>query len=342
MNYCGSYRKLLGNAASAMMAAIEIYNKPMFDYRNECVVILLLNAWELLLKAVLSKNKKSVYYPKKRNKPYRTLSWQDAFNRAQRFFPVDMAPLPIKKNLDLIGTYRDNTVHFYNAKDFGIILYSLSQTCIKNFRDLMSKVFGVYLEDEINWQLLPIGVRPPIDLVTYLSKSRSIEGGSKAVKQFIAELAEATSELQNHKEDTQRLLTIFNVKLESIKKIGDSDIVIGVDKSDANTGPLAIVRTQDPNVTHPLRQKDILENIKYLHGVKFSQPVFQAIAWKYGLKEDPQYCWIAREKVLISYSRDILTFIKRLNKQEIDSAKYDYTTFLKRRRSKKKLEQVQS
>lgn len=28
VNYCGSYRRLLGNAKSAMVGAIEIYNKP--------------------------------------------------------------------------------------------------------------------------------------------------------------------------------------------------------------------------------------------------------------------------------------------------------------------------
>jgi len=65
MNYRGSYRKLLGNAKAAMMAAIEIYNKPAFRYPDECVVILLLNAWELILKAALSKNGKSIFYPKR-------------------------------------------------------------------------------------------------------------------------------------------------------------------------------------------------------------------------------------------------------------------------------------
>ena len=55
MNYRGSYKKLLGNSRAALVAAIEIYNKPMFEYRDECTVILLLNAWELLTKAILSK-----------------------------------------------------------------------------------------------------------------------------------------------------------------------------------------------------------------------------------------------------------------------------------------------
>ena len=319
-----------------MMAAIEIYNKPMFDYRDECVVILLLNAWELLLKAILSKNKKSVYYPKKRNRPYRTLSWQDAFTKAQRHFPDELSPLPIKKNLDLLGTYRDNTVHFYNAKDFGIVIYALSQTCIKNFRDLMSSVFEIYLEDQINFQLLPLGVRPPVDLVTYITKHGKSDEKSRAVKQFFAELAGATSELQNSKEDTARLLTIFSVKLESVKKIGDADIAIGVEKSDIDEGPLAIVRTQDPNVTHPLRRKDLVEIIEYLHDIPFTTYVFDAIAWKYDFKKDPRYCWIAHEGILVRYSRDIITFLKRLSRQEISFSINDYKEFMKEKRKNKK------
>lgn len=38
-------------AVSAATAAIEIYNKPIFAYREESFAILMLNAWELLLKA---------------------------------------------------------------------------------------------------------------------------------------------------------------------------------------------------------------------------------------------------------------------------------------------------
>jgi hypothetical protein len=40
-------------AESALLAAIELYNKPDFRYREEAFTILALNAWELLLKAKL-------------------------------------------------------------------------------------------------------------------------------------------------------------------------------------------------------------------------------------------------------------------------------------------------
>src|SRR5688572_22226725 len=82
MNYRGSYRRLLGNSVSAMLAAIEIYNKPRFPYRDEVVVVLLINAWELMLKALVSKSGNSIYYPKRRQEPYKTLSLDDALRKA--------------------------------------------------------------------------------------------------------------------------------------------------------------------------------------------------------------------------------------------------------------------
>jgi len=44
-------KELLDRAISAMVAAIEIYNKPGFPYRTESFAILAINGWELLLKA---------------------------------------------------------------------------------------------------------------------------------------------------------------------------------------------------------------------------------------------------------------------------------------------------
>ncbi len=44
-------KELLDRAVAAMVAAIDVYNKPDFPYRAESFTILALNAWELLLKA---------------------------------------------------------------------------------------------------------------------------------------------------------------------------------------------------------------------------------------------------------------------------------------------------
>ena len=55
-------RTLAGKSIDAMLAAIEIYNKPNFAYREESYAILAINSWELMLKArilQLSKNRMS-------------------------------------------------------------------------------------------------------------------------------------------------------------------------------------------------------------------------------------------------------------------------------------------
>lgn len=330
MNYRGSYRRLLGNAKAAMMAAIEIYNKPAFYYRDECVVILLINAWELILKAALSKNGKSIFYTKKRKQPYRTLSWQDALMKSRNLFPKNIDHLPVQKNLELLGTYRDNAVHFYNASDFGVVVYALAQTCIKNFRDFLEGVFDHRLEEQITWQLLPLGIQPPVDVVSYISgKGKSGAHDSPAVTQFLAQLAAAADEVEQAGADRGRLMTIFSVKLESVKKIGDADVVVGVEKAEGTSGPLVIVKTQDPNVTHPLRQKEVVDKIGALHGKRFTSYVFQAIAWKHRMKDNPQYCWKAREGVLTRYSNEVVAFIKMLTAADVDAALTDYRNHLR-------------
>ena len=143
MNYSGSYRRLFGNAVSALLAAIEIFNKPKFEYRKECFVILLMNAWELLLKAILSKARESIYYRKKRNSSYRTLSWQDAFSRieSKKLFPATIDVYPLRRNLEALNGYRNNAIHFYNEQGFEVLIVSLAQSSIMR---LMHGVLGCF------------------------------------------------------------------------------------------------------------------------------------------------------------------------------------------------------
>jgi hypothetical protein len=144
------------------------------------------------------------------------------------------------------------------------------------------------------------------------------------VQQFLAHLARTTDEVTKAGADGGRLLTIFTVKLESVKKVGDADVIVGVKKGTGTDGPLAVVKTQDPNITHPLRQTEIVGKIRMLHGKPFTSHTFQALAWEYGLKTNSQYCWIAREGVLTRYSNDAMVFIKSLSPADVDSALSSY------------------
>lgn len=330
-----------------MIAAIEIYNKPQIQYRDKCFVILLLNAWELFVKALLSKNQRSIYYPKKRRQPYRTLSISDALQKCQDLIPSDIGYVPVSQNIELVNTYRDNAIHFYNKKDFGVIVYALAQTSIVNYRDLMYTCFGLDLADEISVRLLPLGINSPLDPIEFMKNPADSKGRiSPAIAQFIIELTRATDLVEQAGADTGRLLTIFNIKLESMKKIAKSDFMAGivgaVGSGDYIEEPLVVEKRMDPNVTHPLRQKDIAPSrghgaaVADLHGISLTPYVFQAIAWKFDLKTNPHYCWISDDKALTKYSRDVIPFLKRLSQQEVMDAIQEYRAWLQERRRSRK------
>ena len=47
---------LVKNSIAAYFAAVEIHNKPNIPYRYETVTLLMMNAWELALKAYIRKH----------------------------------------------------------------------------------------------------------------------------------------------------------------------------------------------------------------------------------------------------------------------------------------------
>jgi hypothetical protein len=339
MNYFGSYRNLLQNAQAAMLAAIEIYNKPRFEYRDECFSILLINAWELILKALLSKHRKSIYYQKRRGEAYKTLSWQDAFARVEKFGLMNLPVLPVRRNLEMLNTYRNNAVHFYNAKNFGTIIYSLAQTSIVNFRDLMAEAFGVHIEEEITWSLMPLGLHCPVDPITYMGDDFLRKTAASApVNQFLTELASALKEVESQGSDTGRLMTVFRVKLESVKKVEHADVVAGVQARSGGqgNGPLVIEKRFDPNDPNWVRRKKILEDISELHGRQFTSHTFEAVIWHNKIKENPRLCWISEEGVLTKYSREVIAIIRRFSKKQVDDAISTYNEHMRERSRRKK------
>ena len=77
----------------SFLLSIEVFNKPTIDYRLEGCVFFLCNAWELMLKAKLLKDGKSIYYPKSS----RTLSLSDCANKL-----MTNKKDPIRINLEII------------------------------------------------------------------------------------------------------------------------------------------------------------------------------------------------------------------------------------------------
>ncbi len=337
MNLRGSYKALRNNSKAAILAAIEIYNKPQISYRDECFSILLLNAWELLLKAIISKNKQHIYYPKERGVPHRTFALRDAIFKARRFFPDSIPYEPVAENIRILETYRNNSIHFYNKPGFGVMIYGLAQTCIVNYKDLMLSIFNVDISNEMTLNLLPLSFTSRPDPIEFIRKVETSPPTSRAVVQFIREVSRTAQELEARKFDTYRFLTVFKVNFQSVKKITQADIVTGVRTSVTDEDVLVVERRVDPNISHPLRRKDILEKVgSVVNGAKFTAHTFQAIVWKYDIKNKPNLFWHSDAVGSTQYSNDLIPFIKRFAKGEIETAALEFSLHNQKQRKEKK------
>ncbi len=157
-----------------MVAAIEIYNKPGFPYRNESFTILAINAWELLLKAkwldLHGNKKRSLYIYERRLTPSGKRSTKKYIKRTRSNTPFTYElgylakQLVIKKvldpsasqNIEIMLEFRDCATHFYNeAPAFYTRLYEIGAACVKNFVNAVSEWFQRDVT-EFNLHLMPL------------------------------------------------------------------------------------------------------------------------------------------------------------------------------------------
>jgi hypothetical protein len=159
---------MLDKSISAMLAAIEIYNKPIFEYREEAYSILAVNAWELLLKARIlqidnnkisaivdhekrqlgnGKLSKKLYKKKNRTGNDTSIGLFRAYDRLTNDY-ADTINVVVRKNLEALTEIRDNAVHFLN-KDFDLRkkVHEVGTASLKNYVNIIRQWFGISLSD---------------------------------------------------------------------------------------------------------------------------------------------------------------------------------------------------
>jgi hypothetical protein len=199
-------RSLLDKSLDAMLAAIEIYNKPRFPYRDEAFSVLAINAWELLLKArllQLGNNKLGVIIAKEqRRNADGSLSTQRYIkrNRSGNAMSIGMfkaldrigtdfgetIPDAVRDNLDAMCEIRDNSVHFMNdAPDTEIRVNEIGSATAKNYLNLSRQWFGVDFA-QYNLSLLPLAFMRGFRTASGISVSKEEERFVKFVTELSA------------------------------------------------------------------------------------------------------------------------------------------------------------
>jgi hypothetical protein len=173
--------KLLDKSVASVMSAIEIYNKPDFSYREEVFSILLVNAWELLLKAKVLKDNKnktsSIQVPLKikTKTGFPVKRFYPKLNRSKNPMTLDLfklveilsLPKVVKDNLEAIVEIRDNSIHFYNKdKYLSKRIQEICTASLKSYLELVSSWFG-YDMSKYNFYLMPISLFHPYEIESF-------------------------------------------------------------------------------------------------------------------------------------------------------------------------------
>lgn len=324
-----SSRRLVANSLSAMLAAIEIYNKPRMEYRDEVTVLLVVNAWELALKATLKKANKPIFYKKKRGEPYRTLAAEDALKQVvtHKLFPSSVDGKALAVNVRALIKYRNRATHLY-AADLGEMIYPFLQTSVLNFRDFILDHFHKDLADSITWQLLPLGTKAPSEPVQFMKTGPSPTAVAE-VQDFMDDLRKMIGQAEADGADMQRVAAIYDVHLQSTKAVSSADLVVSVSPE----GERVVVKKTDPNQSHPYNATELLTHVNAKRkGRTLNSRDHQALCWKENLRDNPLMAWKHKKGQSHNWSGDAVRHMAELSDAYYDEARIQYTTYLRRKR----------
>lgn len=281
------YRILVDKSLNACLAAIEIYNKPNFQYREEAFSILMLNAWELLLKARIVQHeggslraievrearlnkdgRKSKLQQRKLNRSGNTMtiSLNRAAGLVQSYSSNGIDVLCVE-NLNLLQEIRDNAVHLYNVSPgLGKRIQEVGSAALKNFVAAAERWFGVDVT-RYNFYLMPLSFHTPSEILESLRSEKQ----PKAVRRLLDHIEKA--EIQNPADEDSIFSVTMEVQLKFIRTAGHDAIPVRLDHDDPSAVAVVIseddIRKQFPwdyaELTRRLKERysDFLQNIKY-------------------------------------------------------------------------------
>lgn len=284
---------LLNASKAAMLSAIEIHNKPQFNYRYPTVSMLFINAWELLFKAYIYKyiSKKSIYEDDDKK---HTIGFSKALVLVNNDINTKLGPKTFMSqfsNLMLIDTYRNTNVHYFEEELDPAIFMLLSRSVL-NYNDFLNRYFNADLTEENNLIILPIGFKLPFNPVEFLNKDYH-----EINNDFVCEIIKEIKVLSEENIE-ESIIVSFDTLLASVKKITNADIIAAIDSENTKAIPVtkAFRLTNDENAP-VVRAEDILPDYdykKYVKELKVRIPTllqnakFNEINKK--IKEDPTLC----------------------------------------------------
>lgn len=259
--------RIIEKSLNATLAALEIYNKPECNYREENFCILIVNAFELLFKAkILKDNNEDVkklyvyYYPKNKsggNSKKKAIKK----NRIGQPFTIDIIECikllesrgiisnNLKENINLLIEIRDNAIHLINNNSLKIKLYKICAASIRNYALLIEKWFPEIDIKKINFFITPLNFSEATENYSTIN----LNVAQRSFLNYI-EIASNTS----NEQDEYDLL--INVDVKFVKNSVDESVLLKYAKEGKK---IEIELTEDMfKKMYPFDNKQIIEKIK--------------------------------------------------------------------------------
>ena len=186
-------QKLLDKSVASALAAIELYNKPRFLYREESFILLIIHAWEMLLKAKWLKendNRETCLYVKEKRNYEKTRAGTRKTHGFDKMIDLlkskNLLQDEVIRNLQAFRDLRNSVEHFLTESRTlkeQILMYALAN--LQNFRLLAKEWFDKNLDD-MNIPV-PLSLKEPTPSV-----SSSANKGNKDIRALLSYLERET------------------------------------------------------------------------------------------------------------------------------------------------------
>ncbi len=313
--------RMLEKSIEAFIVGLEIYNKPTLRYRIEGFSFMIVNAWELMLKAELLKRGQSIYYS---NNPERTISLNDTIKKI--YSDINTR---IRKNLEKIIELRNISTH-YITEDYEVKYAPLFQACVLNYVNEIKRFHNIDITRHIAQNFLTITARfEPLS-----NEQIKLKYPPEIAEKFIRQANEI--DVLSKEYNSDKFAIAIKQNLYITKSKSEADFMVAL--APGAEAKLAYVKElKDPVNTHKYSFNSVIEavkerlkkmNVKLGYEKGFNSYVLNLIIDFYNVKQNKDYAYehIIGKQSQFTYSQQFVEFIIR----EIQASPDNFVESLKK------------
>lgn len=319
-------KQLVDKSIEAFIMGIEIYNKPTLKYRIEGFSFFICNAWDLMLKARILNQGKSIYYKKS---PDRTFSLSEVL---KTIYPDENTKIRI--NLEKIIDLRNISTH-YITEDYEVKYAPLFQACVLNFIQQIMRFHKIDITEYIPQNFLTISANyEPLS-----NEQIKLKYPPEIAEKFIQKANEI--DVLSDEYNSDKFSIDIRQNLRITKENSKADFTIAIDKNSKNRAAI-IKELEDPSDTHKYSYNSVITAVKerlkkaqvtmsYANG--FNSYILNLVIDFYGIKDNKKYAYehVIGNQHSFTYSQQFIEFIVN----EIKKDPKNYVKSLKKSNKKK-------